>query len=388
MDEFQNFATDSFVNILSEARKYRLNLIIAHQYIGQLVTDSSTAVRDAVFGNVGTMVSFRVGATDAEALELEFTPEFLQNDLINLPNYNIYIKLMIDGVTSRPFSAKTLAPPAIDRANPKRNEIIQISRGKYARNRVEAEQEIIKWASGLETPVPAAPAGQTATDLAAGIQAAAAIQNPPASAKPLYQPNGPRAQGGGQSTTLYNATCSNCGKPTKTIFEPKPDRPVYCKSCLKKMKNQKGGAPQKAASPGRPAPTASAPAPDKGGGANRALESLGIEFGSVKISDAPAKQNNSGKRTFDEPRQKIETFSLSEIMKKGEAVFFNPKKAPLQSAKKEVDLQDLKKSLTEALEKIPKQPEKPFDPIRQAQDKSVQGKKPAPSLGIEGIDEP
>ncbi|MEK7076700.1 MAG: type IV secretory system conjugative DNA transfer family protein [Patescibacteria group bacterium] len=104
VDEFQNFATDSFASILSEARKYRLNLILAHQYVGQLVTDVSTKVRDAVFGNVGTMISFRVGATDAEFLELEFTPEFLQGDLVNLPNHNIYLKLMVDGITSRPFS--------------------------------------------------------------------------------------------------------------------------------------------------------------------------------------------------------------------------------------------------------------------------------------------
>src|SRR5574343_440856 len=105
VDEFQNFATDSFVNILSEARKYRLDLTIAHQYIGQLVTDTSTAVRDAVFGNVGTMLSFRVGAQDAEFLEQEFTPEFTQEDLIRLDNQNVYLKLMIDGITSRPFLA-------------------------------------------------------------------------------------------------------------------------------------------------------------------------------------------------------------------------------------------------------------------------------------------
>ena len=113
VDEFQNFATDSFVNILSEARKYRLNLVIAHQYIGQLVTDTSTAVRDAVFGNVGTMVTFRVGAADAEFLEQEYMPEFLQNDLIRLANRDIYIKLMIDGITSRPFSARTITVPPI-----------------------------------------------------------------------------------------------------------------------------------------------------------------------------------------------------------------------------------------------------------------------------------
>src|SRR3989338_2329820 len=108
VDEFQNFATDSFANILSEARKYRLNIIIAHQYIGQLVTETTTKVRDAVFGNCGTLVIFRVGAADAEFLENEFTPEFEIQDLVNLPNRQIYIKLMVNGVTSRPFSAAVL----------------------------------------------------------------------------------------------------------------------------------------------------------------------------------------------------------------------------------------------------------------------------------------
>ncbi|MBI4119567.1 MAG: type IV secretion system DNA-binding domain-containing protein, partial [Parcubacteria group bacterium] len=99
VDEFQNFATDSFAGILSEARKYRLNLIIAHQYIGQLITDVSTKVRDAVFGNVGTMILFRIGAADAEFLESEFSPEFMATDIVNLPNYHVYLKLMVDGVT-------------------------------------------------------------------------------------------------------------------------------------------------------------------------------------------------------------------------------------------------------------------------------------------------
>ncbi len=116
VDEFQNFATDSFAGILSESRKYRLDLILAHQYIGQLVTSmagsggASTKVRDAIFGNVGTMVVFRVGATDAEFLENEFEPEFVPQDIVNLPNYAVYLKLMVDGVTSRPFSAATLPP--------------------------------------------------------------------------------------------------------------------------------------------------------------------------------------------------------------------------------------------------------------------------------------
>jgi len=148
VDEFQNFVTESFASILSEARKYNLNLIIAHQYINQLVTGTSTSVRDAVFGNVGTLVSFRVGAADAEFLEKEFYPEFSALDLVNLPNFNIYLKLMVDGVTSRPFSATTLPPRKLSEQKSNRDKIIQRSRERYSRPREEIEEEIAKW-SGL-----------------------------------------------------------------------------------------------------------------------------------------------------------------------------------------------------------------------------------------------
>ena len=114
VDEFQNFATDSFASVLSEARKYRLGLIISHQYIGQLVTTgagvASTKVRDAIFGNVGTTINFRVGAVDAEFLETQYMPDLIGQDLVNLPNHNVYIKLMIDGFSSRAFSPTTLPP--------------------------------------------------------------------------------------------------------------------------------------------------------------------------------------------------------------------------------------------------------------------------------------
>ncbi len=148
VDEFQNFATESFANILSEARKYRLSLVLAHQYIGQLVTGDSTSVRDAVFGNVGTIISFRVGAADAEFLEKEFMPEFLQNDLVNLAKANVYIKLMIDGVASRPFSAETL-PPQNMPLESYRDVIIKNSRDHYGTPRAAVEARITgEWRSG------------------------------------------------------------------------------------------------------------------------------------------------------------------------------------------------------------------------------------------------
>ncbi len=148
VDEFQNFVTESFASILSEARKYGLNLVVAHQYISQLTTDTSTRVRDAVFGNVGTLISFRVGAADAEFLEKEFSPEFNALDLVNIPNFNVYLKLMIDGLTSRPFSAKIMPPPPLEKKEEYVDKIIEESRKRYSRNRQEVEEEITEW-SGM-----------------------------------------------------------------------------------------------------------------------------------------------------------------------------------------------------------------------------------------------
>lgn len=137
VDEFQNFATESFANILSEARKYRLGLVLAHQYIDQLEEE----VESAIFGNVGTSVVFRVGADDAEFLEKEFFSKFTASDFVNLPNAHVYIKLMIDGVSSDPFSAKTLPPPPIPEVSPF-DSIVQVSRERYALPRDEVEQRI------------------------------------------------------------------------------------------------------------------------------------------------------------------------------------------------------------------------------------------------------
>jgi hypothetical protein len=153
VDEFQNFATDSFASILSEARKYRLSLVLAHQYIGQLVTDQSTRVRDAVFGNVGTILTFRVGAPDAEFLENEFMPEFVQQDLVNLAKANIYAKLMIDGVSSRPFSATTLPPQQLPLVI-YRDVIIRNSQQRYGTPRHVVEKRIAsEWEATSEDVV-------------------------------------------------------------------------------------------------------------------------------------------------------------------------------------------------------------------------------------------
>lgn len=106
LDEFHNFTTQSLIFMLSELRKYRLSLVLAHQYLTQLEPN----IRDAILGNAGTIVVFRIGANDAETIAMEFAPEFKITDFTNLPNYHIYLKLMIDGKISRPFSAVTLPP--------------------------------------------------------------------------------------------------------------------------------------------------------------------------------------------------------------------------------------------------------------------------------------
>src|SRR3989339_624019 len=126
VDEFQNFATESFANILSEARKYRLCLTVAHQYMEQLEEE----VLSAVIGNVGSIISFRVGSTDAELLAKEFIPTFVEEDLINLPKFHVYLKLMIDGVASRPFSALTLSPIAVSTGS--LEKVVKVSRERYA----------------------------------------------------------------------------------------------------------------------------------------------------------------------------------------------------------------------------------------------------------------
>jgi hypothetical protein len=150
VDEFQNFTTDSISVILSEARKYRLCLTLAHQYIPQL-TDQ---IRDSVFGNVGTIGSFRVGATDAEFLEKQFEPGFSRFDLVNLDNFNVIIKMMLNNKTSTPFKMQLYKP------SEGRPQIIaplkKISKLQYSRPRGIVEKEIAK-RSFTATPPPAVP---------------------------------------------------------------------------------------------------------------------------------------------------------------------------------------------------------------------------------------
>ncbi len=301
VDEFQNFATESFANILSEARKYRLNLIVAHQYVAQLASGDNTIVRDAVFGNVGTIITFRVGAADAEFLEKEFMPEFTQEDLVNLPKYKIYLKLMIDGVTSNAFSASTLPPFDIPSDGFEiHDKVIAASRERYASNRSEIEEKISRWndnnmlAAKLEHQLasegPAKPA-------AAGYRRSPNIdttarpredrpprrdrdseprerrferpverthspaperserpertmerrERPPlpqrrSEDRPAVESRPPKIED--QPANNYGSisvekACFNCGKPVMLNFIPKSDKPIYCRECLNLPKEQR-----------------------------------------------------------------------------------------------------------------------------------------------------
>lgn len=141
VDEFQNFATDSFATILSEARKYKLNLTMANQYIAQMPEE----VRDAVFGNVGTILSFQVGFDDAEYLSGQYGEEVMPNDLVALSKYSAYMRLLIDGMPSKTFSLDTLPPPAFQPEVGRREKIIQAARQRYSTPREVVEDRIRRW---------------------------------------------------------------------------------------------------------------------------------------------------------------------------------------------------------------------------------------------------
>ncbi|MCK9360695.1 type IV secretion system DNA-binding domain-containing protein [Patescibacteria group bacterium] len=264
VDEFQNFANESFATILSEARKYRLNLIIAHQYVEQL----DEKVAPAIFGNVGTMLAMRVGSTDALALETEFMPTFTPEDLVNLPKYQFYLKLMVDGVSTPPFSAASLGPVSLRTGS--EQKIIEQSRERYAEPRPSIEEKVLKWAgmesSAIPTEAPAAaPAAEVDQDLASLMPPAPVAAVPTAPTVPasyLYpriqsqeeldapqdneeylrikpermaaiQSFAASAQASQKKSgrPAFKHTCSRCGKVFELAIQLDPSRPMYCAEC-------------------------------------------------------------------------------------------------------------------------------------------------------------
>ncbi len=206
VDEFQNFATESFAGILSEARKYRLCLTMAHQYIAQL----SDEVREAVFGNVGTIVTFRVGSPDAAYMETEFAPRFLPEDIINLPKYNIYLKLLIDGVTSQPFSAQTLPP--IAKRTGSEEKVIKVSRERYTTPREEIADKIMKW-TGM------------GDDESIGKMVAEMEQK--------------KKDAKGAKKPRFDYKCSRCNKDIALAVQLDTSRPIYCEECIEIVKEER-----------------------------------------------------------------------------------------------------------------------------------------------------
>lgn len=296
VDEFQNFATESFANILSEARKYRLDLILANQYIQQI----DEHVANAIFGNAGTIISFRVGAADAEYLEKEFAPIFVANDLVNLPKYNVYLKLMIDGIAGDAFSATTLPPISLEGTVGNEEKVIAVSRERYASSKKEVEDKIRRW-SGMLTeeertallerrrtviassavpehtppkPVrkPEQPSAFIIHPLRAREEAketrkeGSAISEPtprvipetvsvpetpeperpvppvvpaiapeviPEEEEDIIIPNLPIRREEAEERQTYPAICDTCGAEIRVPFEPDGKRPTFCKECFK-----------------------------------------------------------------------------------------------------------------------------------------------------------
>ncbi len=242
IDEFQNFSTESFANILSEARKYRLNLILAHQYIEQL----SDSVKAAVFGNVGTMITFRVGATDAEELAKEFAPVFNEEDLVNLPKYEMYLKLMIDGLASSPFSGRGLPPLRDEEQTDNFDKVIHYSREKYANQRSLVEDKILRWhenyidekvaKKGANNIITKAPSNLIKPSLGPINQIPV---NNRQEAESRVNNDQPTFSGDNQIKGEHQSVCSLCQKTTYTAFVPDGIRPVFCQDCLKIKKEEK-----------------------------------------------------------------------------------------------------------------------------------------------------
>lgn len=312
VDEFQHFATDSFANILSEARKYRLSLVLAHQYITQM----SEKVRDAVFGNVGTLVVFRVGAADAEFLEKEFIPEFTMDDLVNLTKYDIYLKLMIDGTASRAFSAITLSPFSKP-AKSNKAKIIKVSRERYGKKRKDIEEKIAKWSGVIEREREAVEKTERA-----------------------------------KAVKMYSAVCADCGKKTEVPFMPDPRRATYCKECLAKRRTQIAQARpqphevgQNAWQGSRPAATPSRPIRENF--SNRARPAVikprpAVARPSIPPPPPPPPVPQTQQM---EPKEKVEEKSISlKEATKMEPVNFKKKR-------KEPDLKGLKELIEKSLEK-------------------------------------
>ncbi len=234
VDEFQNFATESFSNILSEARKYRLCLILAHQYINQLVFDGNSTVKDAIFGNVGTMITFRVGAEDAESLEKEFNPIFLMNDIVNLSKYEIYLKLMIDGIAGDAFSARTLPPANLSETIANEKKAIAISRERYGKASSEVADKISRW-SGMGYFEDAIK--EKKKEMSKINEISVDKKETPLKIEKKVITTEMKTQ-----IELFEAICDTCEEKIMVPFKPDPNRKTFCKDCLREYQRARAKA--------------------------------------------------------------------------------------------------------------------------------------------------
>lgn len=206
VDEFQNFSTDSFATIMSEARKYHLNLIVANQFTTQL----SDEVRDAVFGNMGTIVSFRIGQNDVESLSRYFKPLFDGDDLLRVPNYNTIVRTLVSGVPTQPFSMAAL-PPLGSPNEELMKALKQLSSAKFGRSKLIVEQEINERLRSPEKPKPAFNSNPFANPSAPSQPSAVAAARPPA----------PKPAGAGSFMDEWLAK-RGAVKPSTTVPGPVP----------------------------------------------------------------------------------------------------------------------------------------------------------------------
>lgn len=285
VDEFQSFANATFANILSEARKYHLNLIIAHQYIAQMEEE----VRDAVFGNVGTTIAFRVGPFDAEVLETVFTPKFLAADLVNLGFAQIYLTLMIDGIGSQPFSAKTLGPITPPHISTK-EMVIASSRQLYGNRREDVEKIV----ADLHTPV--APPQKA---------------NPSANKKPAQPYNKP-SQPYSKPSQPHNKPSDNNSNRNESRPPAKPatKTPDELRSILGSMSNKDAQKPKDNKGPANDKNNDSKPKVDLKSALASALKDIpGANSGPKEADDKkpapqPQSSNNQGQQKSNDNHQK------------------------------------------------------------------------------------
>ncbi|MEK7594084.1 MAG: DUF87 domain-containing protein [Patescibacteria group bacterium] len=221
VDEFQNFSTDSFATIMSEARKFHLNLIVANQFTTQLTTE----IRDAVFGNIGTIVSFRIGQNDVESLGQYFQPTFDGDDLLRVPNYNTIVRTLINGVPTQPFSMITL--PALGTPNMRLSMALkQLSAAKYGRPKATVDREITERMTKADATVPAArPASPLGGAPIAGAQPTSAAAPAPQALQPT--PAAPKSGSSFLDEWLHKRKTGvvSSSKPATTVSPTKVGAP-------------------------------------------------------------------------------------------------------------------------------------------------------------------